>query len=374
MTRRTFGNARQLHSGRWQASYWHEGERFVAPRTFASKGDANAWLAGNEADIGRGGWVDPQAGKVKLARYADEWLNRRPELSPRTVELYRYLLDHHILPALGAYALGSLSASAIRGWNAALAEDHPVTAAKCYRLLATIAKTAVADGLIVKSPCAVKGAGVERSPERPLATVAEVAALTDAMPERLRLLVLLATWCQLRRGELFGLRRRDVDVLHSTLTVAQSRVILSDGTSLVKAPKTAAGTRVLNIPSNVSAALVEHLERFVDPDPDALVFTGEKGGPLPMTTLSKAWSEARATIGRPDLHLHDLRHVGLTLAAATGATTAELMHRAGHSSPAAALRYQHATRDRDRVLADALADLAAPVPVVPLRDAEKGRF
>jgi len=56
----------------------------------------------------------------------------------------------------------------------------------------------------------------------------------------------------------------------------------------------------------------------------------------------------------------------LTLAAATGATTAELMHRAGHSSAPAALRYQHATRDRDRILADALELLVKPAEIIPL--------
>jgi integrase len=60
------------------------------------------------------------------------------------------------------------------------------------------------------------------------------------------------------------------------------------------------------------------------------------------------------------MHLHDLRHTGLTFAAATGATTAELMRRAGHASTDAALRYQHATRDRDRVLAKALEDVMDP--------------
>ena len=65
--------------------------------------------------------------------------------------------------------------------------------------------------------------------------------------------------------------------------------------------------------------------------------------------------------GRSDLRLHDLRHTGLTLAAATGATTVELMHRAGHSSSVAAMRYQHATKDRDRVIADALGALARPL-------------
>ena len=64
--------------------------------------------------------------------------------------------------------------------------------------------------------------------------------------------------------------------------------------------------------------------------------------------IQRAWNKARATIDRDDLHFHDLRH---TLAVSTGATTAELMRRAGHVSPDAALRYQHATNERDALLA-----------------------
>ena len=56
--------------------------------------------------------------------------------------------------------------------------------------------------------------------------------------------------------------------------------------------------------------------------------------------------------------MHDLRHSGLTWSAATDATVAELQRRAGHASPAVGMRYQHATDDRDRALADALAGLA----------------
>ena len=67
---------------------------------------------------------------------------------------------------------------------------------------------------------------------------------------------------------------------------------------------------------------------------------------------------ARETPGRPDLRFHDLRHTGAVLAAATGATLAELMARLGHSDPGAALRYQHAAKDRDRAVADALSDMA----------------
>ena len=61
---------------------------------------------------------------------------------------------------------------------------------------------------------------------------------------------------------------------------------------------------------------------------------------------------------RPDLHFHDLRHTGATLAAATGATLADLMARIGHSTPAMALRYQYAVEGRDQQIAAALSGFA----------------
>jgi integrase len=200
-----------------------------------------------------------------------------------------------------------------------------------------------------------------------MATVAEVNALTLAMPESLRLVVLLATWCQLRRGEILGLRRRDVDALHCVLRIEQSRTFSRDGSSLTKSPKTAAGRRTLSVPLNVMEAIVDHLVEFTSANKDALLFTNVAGAPLTANVLQRAWSRARRSIDRSDLHLHDLRHTGLTLAAATGATTAELMHRAGHASASAALRYQHATEDRDRVLATALEALVRPAVVIELK-------
>ncbi|MCW2610661.1 MAG: site-specific integrase, partial [Cryptosporangiaceae bacterium] len=56
-------------------------------------------------------------------------------------------------------------------------------------------------------------------------------------------------------------------------------------------------------------------------------------------------------LGAQGLRFHDLRHTGNTLAAATGASTKELMARMGHASMRAALIYQHASADRDADIA-----------------------
>jgi integrase len=312
-----------------------------------------------EADLHRGAWIDPKAGKTKLDEYAEQWLDQQRDLAYRTRGLYRYLLDRHILPPLGRSSLTSLAPSKIRSWHASLAQVHPSTAAKAYRLLSSILRTAVVDGLIISSPCKVEGAGVERPAERPIATVVEVQALEAASPEHLGLIVPLATWRQLRRAEFLGLRRKDINLRDSILHIEQSRTFTMHGKSLVKGPKTSAGRRSIAIPEPLIAKISAHLERFTGPEPDSLVLTGMTGVPLTAKVLQVSWQRARAGVGRSDVHLHDLRHTGLTLAAATGATTVELVHRAGHSSTAAAMRYQHATKDRDRIIADALGVLLA---------------
>ena len=168
--------------------YRHEGKRYSSG-TFLAKADALAYLSTIETDFRRGAWIDPRAGQVTVRSYSEEWLERRPELSVRTVELYQYLLDNHILPAFGRTSLTALAPSKIRGWHASLAATHPSTAAKAYRLLSTIMRTAVTDGLILTSPCRISGAGIEHAPERPIATVAEVKQLELAMPDRMRLVV-----------------------------------------------------------------------------------------------------------------------------------------------------------------------------------------
>ena len=93
----------------------------------------------------------------------------------------------------------------------------PVTAAKAYRLLKSIMATAVDDGLIRRNPYRIKAAGIEKSAERPVLTVAQVYALADAVGTRYRALVLLACFCGLRWGEMAALRRSDIDINAGTV-------------------------------------------------------------------------------------------------------------------------------------------------------------
>jgi integrase len=334
-------------------------------KSFRRRKDADAFATTIEAQRLRGVVIDPRRALVTVKDYGDQWLQQRHDLAVRTAELYGWLFEKQVVPTLGKMRLADLTPRTVRAWNATLAKNHASTAAKAYRLLSQMMRTAVADEVLSRNPCQVKGAASERAAERPTASIAEVEALAAAMPAHLRVAVLLAAWCQLRRAEILGLRRRDVNLLRGVVTVELTRGSTMAGNSIVKEPKTDAGRRTVAFPSNIKAALEDHLERYVGAAPNSLVIVGKKGGPLQPHVLGTAWIAARTKVGRSDLHLHDLRHSGLTWSAAAGATVAELMHRAGHASPAAALRYQHATEDRDRALADALAHLATVQEIDP---------
>lgn len=370
---RSFGAIDRRPTGSWRARYrGPDGQRHS--QSFERKADAEAWLASQQTDQKRGAWLDPRAGRVTFEQYATAWLENRPKLSARTREDYGDILEDHLVPRFGRLELAQVTPSSVRNWFERLAGTYPARAAKAYRLLRAILNTAVADERILRNPCRVDGGGTENSPERPTATLADVDALVAAMPEQLRLAVLLATWTQLRRGEILGLRRRDVDLMHGTLTVTKTRQRLGDGTEVLGPPKSRAGARTIAVPPHVIPVLRDHLDRFAGAGPNAHLFIGARSGePLHPSSLKKAWTRARDVTGLTHLHMHDMRHTGNTWAAATGASTKELMARMGHSSPAAALRYQHATEERDHVLAQALSGLAKQAKVTPIGKARSRR-
>lgn len=377
--RRSFGTLRKLPSGRFQATYvGPDMERHAAPVTFEAKIDAEGWLASERRLIERDDWMPPerraeveaaalQAASETVGTYANRWLAEgvaQGRLRPLTVVDYRRSLDLHILPTLGDVRLTAVTRGTVRSWHdTTMANTAPRARSKAYALLRTVMNNAVQDELIAASPVQIRGAGVaRRKHEIEPASLSELDAIVAAMPERLGLTVLLATWCALRYGEVAELRRKDVTLSSGQLRVARSVSFLPGGTQ-VGPPKTKAGARRVAVPPHVLPALEHHLKTFVKSDANALLFPGEAGGHLHESVLFKHWDRARRSVGRPDLRFHDLRHTGATLAAQAGATTAELQARLGHATPDAAMIYQHAARGRDQELAARLSVLAGRTEV-----------
>lgn len=437
----TLGTVRKLPSGRYQAFYRYEDRRITAPRTFATKTEADGWLATERADRVRGTWRDPQLDRVNLGGYLRDWLaSREPRLSPRTAAGYRHSIEHWITPRLdangqhielGALDLAQVTTATVRKWFAVMSAaaeaaslqrltytpsghparlwaretGHPVadtgripptlldawqragsplptprrrpsaegvdpgraTAAAAYATLRAALVSALDDGLIPANPCRIRGASSHTANERGTCTPAEVGALADAMPERYRAAVIVAAWSALRYGELFALARRHVDLDAGTLRVERALTAGARGTGKTK---TRGSVRTVYLPRFVVDELRHHLDSYAGPRADALVFTTETGQPVTSRTLSRLFTRARAAIGRPELHWHDLRHTGATLAYREGASVKDVQRRLGHSTARAAMIYAHAADESDSLLAQRLD--AAYSNVVPITAARTG--
>jgi integrase len=388
-TRRGFGKIRRLRSGRYQASYiWprNSEQRHYAPTTFQTKTDAGAWLAAQQTDIGRGTWGQPvpQAGRAAapptFAECAARMIAQRVAngLSPNTARRYRGLLAGHLLPAFGATRVDAITVAAVNDWHTSYGRRTPSTRAGAYRLLTSVMKAAIDEGLRESNPCRVPGGSTEprRAHDVEAATEEQADALADAMRPEWRMLVLLAAYCQLRFGELAELRRRDVDLdLAAGRGVIKVRRAMTrvDGELITGPPKSAAGRRDVAVPPHLLPELAAHLAGHVKPGRDALLFTTPRGSQLYHAVMYRDWKDARVAAGLPGFHFHDLRHTGATWLAREGATLKERMHRLGHSDYRMAARYEHADAERDAANAERLSRRRAQVvPLAPRRTAAGG--
>lgn len=375
-TKRGFGSISLLPSGKYRARYtgpdgaWHN-----APHTFVAKMDAEAWLAGEARMISGGEWISPAARTharetvVLFGAYSEGWLSART-LKPRTREHYSSLLTRIILPTFASVRVRSITPEQVRAWHTAIGAEAPTQRAHAYSLLRAILKDAVSDELLTSNPCHIRGAGNSKRVHKvEILTAEQVDALAAAMPERLQLMTLFAAWCGLRFGELVELRRSDIDVTNMTIKIRRGAVRVK-GTTIIGSPKSDAGIRDVAIPPHLEPALREHLGSFVT-GRDGLLFPGTAGrtlqpsvlyGRAPVVTVDPITGEhsvkpgwgfysARAVIGKAALRWHDLRHTGAVLSVHSGATLADVMSRLGHSTPGAAMRYQHAASGRDAEIA-----------------------
>lgn len=359
--KRSFGEVDQRASGRYRARYTGpDGQRHSAPHTFETKTDADAWLSLRRAEVLKEEWTPASAAKTTFGEYAEPWLADR-QLKGTTRQHYRKLLDNQILPAFADVPLKAITPPNVRKWHASLPAGRPTLRSHAYGLLRTIMQTALHDGEISANPVHIRGAGnAKRVTKIEPASLKELEALVAALSdERYKIMTLLAAWCGMRFGELTELRRKDVDLKAGVVKVrrAVSRV---GGEFVVGTPKSEAGIRDVAIPPHLLPALRSYLSGNITGGKEGLLFpaAGDPTKHMAPASLYKVFYRARGAAGRPDLRFHDLRHTGAVLAAQTGATLAELMGRIGHSSPQAALRYQHVARGRDVEIAAALSRLA----------------
>jgi integrase len=158
-----------------------------------------------------------------------------------------------------------------------------VIRAHAYSLLSTIMATAASEGMADQNPCTISGAGnTERRVKIKPATLAELETITNEMPERLQLMILLASWCSMRFGELAELRRKDVD---PALIRVRRGMVRAGGQMIVTTPKSAAGSRDIAVPPHLAPVIEQHLEKHTAPGKGSLLFPAVNGGHLQPSAL-----------------------------------------------------------------------------------------
>lgn len=311
--------------------------------------------------------------KAATAASATAWLSRQRKLADAA-----HVRAWARLSARPVKESGRMPAALWQAWrdagsprvakNAVRAEavTGRTQAAHAYALLRTVCSDAVRDRLLDANPCTIRGGAQTNPAERviPAGSVVDaIAAACVGGSERYRAAVIVAAWSGLRAGELFALQRKSVERTGAggvRLRVTRALVDVKGKPISFGPPKSEAGKRGVHLPPPAARALLLHLDKFTDPDPDALVFATSTGRPLRGGQRSQMFSRAKSRAGMPpELHWHDLRHLAATRAAEAGATLAELMKRLGHSTVAAAMVYQHATDDGDARLAERMAALDA---------------
>jgi integrase len=375
MSRSSFGTVRKLPSGRWQARYVGPDNVRRTAGAYATKKEASAVVAALHADIAAQGssWLAPgvdaahdedtqshklakSLGMTKMPpmfdRFAGQILTMRAEqLAPHTLESYESLLNRWLSPTFGHFPLSQISVQRVDAWWAMMGrETGKVTRRNAYFLLSNIMRHAVRYKHITASPCVIEKAGAAVAIERPHLPVDDFRRIVAAAPDNLSAALWTAFGGHVRLGELVGLNVGDIDLENGTISISRQAQQVRGQGIVIRETKTG-NHRTIKLLKPALVALQAHLEGNDDPA-DAPLFRGPKGGRLSRGYVRAQWVKACAAVGLPDAHIHDIRHTGLTHVAAFGSTK-EIMNRGGHTTAAAALKYQHATAARDAAVADA---------------------
>lgn len=377
--RGAFGTTGQTSAGSWWARYTYNATMHRPGHTFASRELADAWLSGERRLIDLDTWTPPAdrraAAKAEalmetttLHAFATEWIAKRvtrrgEPLHPRTREDYGKYLDGMLAP-LASKPVGRISAADVKRWHDSQA-GAPSQRHKAYSFMKSVLKSAVSRGLIAGNPCQVENATRPPRRKHKAAEVARwlnherVVKLADLVQPRDRLLILLCAYCCVRTGEAFALRRSDLELGVASgepfgwLTVERG-ISTYDGQRHEGETKTSdLGNRTIPVPPHLLVDIEVHLGQWAAKGGDGLLFPSTNpifgfrtasqvnGNKARRGKLGYGWYHARQVAGRPDAHLHDLRHWGATLWDEAGTPTALRIALMGHAQPGMTGQYTH---------------------------------
>ncbi|MEZ7129257.1 tyrosine-type recombinase/integrase [Nonomuraea sp. AD125B] len=378
--------ARHGTGKRWLA-VWVDPDGKERSTAYDRKADAERKIAAMGADIARGDYIDPNAGKVLFGDFAERWLASRL-VDPSTKIRYEYVHRLHVAPTFAKRQVKSIKPSQIQAWISGLSSRFETsTVQTAFLVLQGILDLAVADEAIKRSPAKSPIVQVpKRTAEEITAWSDErVHALIDAHPALFRLLPMLGAACGLRQGELFGLALEDIDFEERVLRVR--RQIKKLGPDHVFALPKNDRERIVPLPDWAAGAVKRHVSPY---PPLVCSLPWEKvDGKLRTHNLLFRWTDDRfikarsysETVWKPALvaagvipapdkdtrrrsryatsrkeGLHQLRHYYASVMLAGGVSVKELAEYLGHADPGFTLRvYAHlmpGSHDRARSAID----------------------
>jgi integrase len=316
-----------------------------------------------EADVQRGTYTDPAAGKVTLRRYADGWLAAQTS-DQATRDNAERRLRLHIYPVLGDLCLGQLAASpsTVQAWLRGL-DLAASTAGGVLTLLSSVLGAALDDGLIARNPCRARSVRAPTAPRRKIVPweAPVVDRVRAGLPPRYQTLTDVGRGLGLRQGEAFGLGFNDVDFLRRVVHVRRQVKRLGNG--LVFAPPKGGKDRDVPLPESVALRLSAHIAAFppvdvalpwraltAQPVTARLLFTTTGGHAISRSPfVAKAWQPALRKAGVPlsrENGFHALRHHFASALLHEGVDIAALANYLGHHDPGFTLRtYVHLMPD-----------------------------
>lgn len=253
-------------------------------KAFERKQDATRWMTAQRSALQRGDWIDPADGRKTFSEVAAEWRELTfADLEPKTRAGYTSLLAA-MEREFGRDRIAAVDTAALQAYVGKLRETRsPETVRRYFTVLQNVLKLAVERRYIGANPCAsVRLPKGDPKKEQLFLSPREVHAVAEAIDPHWRTAVLVAAYTGLRAGELWALRRNDIDLLHGTLRVDESLKDVAGHLEFGR-PKTDGSVRTIALPKTVLDLLAEHLDPergCVGSAPDALVFTTPSGGPV----------------------------------------------------------------------------------------------
>lgn len=339
------------------------GKRRQLSETFATKRLAENALSRWLVEIERGTALEPS--KTTVGDLLDRWLlNEAPKTTRATTLVgYEITIRKHLKPALGSIIVQKLTVEQVESFYRQMrVERASSTVKKCHLRLSAALNLAVRWGLAMRNVCAVASPGKLVYKKPTVWSEDEQAAfLTGAADDGLHPFWQLALGSGLRRGELLGLRWRDVNWERSTIHVQQEVVALK-GVPIIQEPKTAESRRTVRLTASVVAELAKHRTRWVERKLAAgewanhdLVFCTASGSPINPSHVRRSFDRIVLRADVPDITIHGMRHTHAVSLLKHGTPVKVVSERLGHKDISTTLNvYAAALPDMQDVAIDAL--------------------